>query len=74
MRREPASRCGRGARWLAVWTGPDGRRRSKAWDRRSDAHQYDEMKEADAAWVHEARRKYAEEVAGLADRSRPAEA
>lgn len=35
--RIPTARHGRGRRWLAVWTGPDGRRYSRALALRSDA-------------------------------------
>lgn len=44
VRREPISRHARGDRWRVIWTGPDGRRRSKSFDRRKDARQYPEMK------------------------------
>jgi hypothetical protein len=45
--------CGR--RWRAVWTGLDGKRHGKAWDRRSDAERHAafmaaEAKENAALW------------------------
>jgi integrase len=42
-------RRGRGRRWLAVWSGPDGRERTKAFATKGDAVRYGASMEADAA-------------------------
>lgn len=44
--RDPARR-GRGRRWLAVWTGPDGREHTKAFARKGDAERHGTAMEAD---------------------------
>ncbi len=44
--KNPARR-GRGKRWLAVWTGPDGRESSRAFARKSDADRHGTAMEAD---------------------------
>ncbi len=41
-------RRGRGKRWLAVWTGPDGREQTRAFTKKSDADRYGTVMEADA--------------------------
>jgi hypothetical protein len=50
------SRYDRGRRWCAVWTGLNGKRYSKAWDRRTDAERHadfmvTEAKENAALWL-----------------------
>jgi len=42
-------RRGRGKRWLAVWTGPDGREQTKAFARKGEADRYGPAMEADAS-------------------------
>ena len=42
-------RYGNGRRWLAVWQSPDGRERSKAFERKNDADQHWAAQETDAA-------------------------
>lgn len=44
--RDPA-RHGRGKRWLAVWEAPDGRERTKAFGKKTDAQHYATRQEAD---------------------------
>jgi integrase len=44
--KDPA-RKGHGKRWLAVWTDPDGRERSKAFARQADADKYAAAQETD---------------------------
>jgi len=41
-------RKGRGKRWLAVWSAPDGRELSRAFDKRTDAATYAAAQETDA--------------------------
>jgi integrase len=43
------ARRGRGKRWLAVWTGPDGRECTRAFAKKSDADRYGQAQETDAA-------------------------
>jgi integrase len=43
------ARHGRGKRWLAVWIGPDGRERTKAFATKAVAARYAASQEADAA-------------------------
>jgi hypothetical protein len=38
---------GRGKRWLAVWTGPDGTDQSRAFDRKIDAERHGAAMEGD---------------------------
>ena len=40
-------RRGRGKRWLAVWTGPDGREQTRAFAKKSDAERHATAMEAD---------------------------
>ena len=42
---QPTARYGRGKRWKARWTGPEGQERAKCFDRRVDAQQFLAMKE-----------------------------
>jgi integrase len=46
--KSPARR-GRGKRWLAVWTGPDGREHTQAFAKKTDADRYGQAQETDAA-------------------------
>ena len=41
------ARYGKGKRWLAEWTGADGRPATRAFDRKSDADNYGTTQEAD---------------------------
>lgn len=41
-------RRGRGKRWLAVWAGPDGRERTRAFEKKTDAERYAAAQETDA--------------------------
>ena len=41
------ARYGKGKRWLAEWTGADGRPATRAFDRKSDAENYGTTQEAD---------------------------
>jgi integrase len=45
--RRQTARHGHGKRWLAVWIGPDGGERSKAYDRKVDAERFAAAMEAD---------------------------
>ncbi len=45
--RRPTARHGHGKRWLAVWIGPDGAARTKAYDRKVDAERFAAAMEAD---------------------------
>ena len=45
----PTARYGKGRRWLAVWTGPDGQEATKAFARKADADRYSGAQETDAA-------------------------
>jgi len=49
-RKVPAGRHGTGKRWRAVWSGPDGRRHSKALGRRGEAARIAAAMQADADW------------------------
>jgi integrase len=42
------ARRGHGKRWLAVWTGPDGREQAKAFAKKTDADRYGAAQETDA--------------------------
>ncbi|MFI7044756.1 tyrosine-type recombinase/integrase [Streptosporangium sandarakinum] len=41
------ARHGRGKRWLACWTGPDGKEATKAFERKADADRHSTAMEAD---------------------------
>ena len=41
-------RRGRGKRYLAIWTGPDGREKSRAFARKGEADRYGAAMETDA--------------------------
>lgn len=43
------ARYGRGKRWLAVWSGPDGHEATKAFGKKSDADRYGSAQETDAS-------------------------
>jgi integrase len=45
--RRQTAKFGHGKRWLAVWTGPDGGERTKAFVRKNDAERHLAMMEAD---------------------------
>jgi integrase len=45
--RRRTSKYNRGKRWLAIWSGQDGRERSRAFDRKIDAERYAAAMEAD---------------------------
>jgi hypothetical protein len=48
-RADPSRRDGAGKRWLAEWTGPDGRTHTRAFAKQVPARRYAESMEADAA-------------------------
>lgn len=45
--RRRTAKYGRGKRWLAVWSGPDGTEHTKAFDRKADAERHGASMEAD---------------------------
>jgi integrase len=47
--KNPDRRGGRGKRWLAVWTGPDGAEHTQAFAKKTDADRYGQAQETDAA-------------------------
>ncbi|MFI6496664.1 tyrosine-type recombinase/integrase [Nonomuraea typhae] len=47
QRREQTGRHGNGKRWLAVWIGPDGKEKTKAFLKKSDAEKYAIKMDAD---------------------------
>ncbi|MBG0818205.1 site-specific integrase [Planomonospora sp. ID82291] len=47
LEKVPTARNGRGKRWLACWTGPDGREATKAFERKADAERHSVRMEAD---------------------------
>lgn len=59
-RREKTDRHGKGKRWLAAWVDPEGREKSRAFEKKVDAE-----KHADAMSVDTARGDYIDPKAGL---------
>ncbi|GAA5046059.1 integrase [Thermocatellispora tengchongensis] len=48
-KREPTARHGKGKRWLAVWTNPEGREQTQAFTKKSAAETHGSLMEADKA-------------------------
>ncbi|UBU16588.1 tyrosine-type recombinase/integrase [Nonomuraea gerenzanensis] len=49
IHREPTKRHGKGKRWLAAWTNPEGREQTKAFAKKVEAERHGSLMEADKA-------------------------